>query len=223
MNRFVQIAQTVRRIERSMTTRLLGMAMLCALMIMGTLPMAGCSGATIAQDIVNWTPTLESTAATVAGMVALLQPQDALLVAASLTSFDAGANLVTAEAKAYLANPSQTLLQALQVGVVTFQQNVNAGLLAASKIVNPQSQAMVLAAVNACATVINAIFALIAGLKGNTIAAMATTATVTLMATRKLRDERASIRMVAAHYGESQDEAAAQVAVGELALAQRGF
>src|ERR1035438_1130029 len=39
--------------------------------------MTGCSGVTVAQDIVNWTPALQSAVATVDSTAALLAPADA--------------------------------------------------------------------------------------------------------------------------------------------------
>jgi hypothetical protein len=216
-------ASALRRIVKPLNTRHLGAVMLCSVLVIGTLPVVGCSGATVAQNIVNWTPALESTAATVAAAVQILQPQDALLVQGALMGFDAAANLVRVQAQAYLANPNQTVLQTLQTGVVTFQQQVNASLLAAARIVDPQSQATILAALNAVATVINSMFALIGGIKGNTIAALATGATIALATTRRYRDEAQSVRIVAAHYGESEAAASIQVALAQRELAVAGF
>lgn len=188
-----------------------------------SLLMSGCSPATIAQDIVNWTPTLESTAATVASLATLLVPPDTALIAAALLAFDTLANVVSAEAKAYLAAPNQTLLQALQTGVVTFQQQVNATLLAAVKIINPQSRAAVTAGINAVATVINSIFALILQIKGNTIAASANAKTVSIMRVVPLFDRPAAERMVAAHYDESLPEARARINCSLLEIQAAGF
>lgn len=202
----------------------LGAVALIAILLGFTIPaITGCSGTSVAQNIVNWMPALQSTAATAAASVSLLQPQDAVLVGASLAAFNAGANLVDAEAKAYLANPGATTLQQLQTAVVTFQQQVNASLLSAAKITNPQSQQSVTAAVNAVATVINSVFALIAGIKGNTIAAMATSKTVTLAMIRPYRDDEQAAQVIASHYGESVDAARDQIAHGEHALAFAGF
>ena len=60
--------------------------------------MAGCSGVTVAQDIVNWTPALQSAVATVDSTAALLAPQDAPIFAAATVGFDAASNLVVAQA-----------------------------------------------------------------------------------------------------------------------------
>jgi hypothetical protein len=68
--------------------------------------MGGCSGTTVAQDIVNWTPALQSAVVTVDSAVALLAPADAPVFAAATVGFDAASNLMAAQAKAYLANPT---------------------------------------------------------------------------------------------------------------------
>ena len=163
----------------------------------------GCNGTTIAQDIVNWTPTLESTAAMVASTVAILQPQFAAIVAAALAGFDAACNLVVAEAKAYLANPGQTTLQALQTAVVTFQQQINTALLQAAKIVDPKSQSVITQGLNAVATAINAIFALITQIKGNTISTAAAAAipkpsTVSVLIEKGIYTP--DVQLIAEHY-----------------------
>jgi hypothetical protein len=107
----------------------LGAIMLIALLLSST--MTGCSAANVAQDIVNWTPSLESAVATVDSTAALLAPADAPIFATATAGFDATANLLVAQAKAYLANPSASVLAELQTQVVTFQQQVNSSLLAA--------------------------------------------------------------------------------------------
>ncbi len=115
---------------------------------------SGCSGTSVAQDIVNWTPALQSAVATVDSTAALLAPADAPIFVAATAGFDAASNLLVAQAKAYLANPSASVLAQLQAAVVAFQQQVNASLLQAAKITNPNSQQHVLNAINAVATVV---------------------------------------------------------------------
>ena len=100
----------------------------------------GCSETTVAQNIVNWTPALQSAVASVDSAGALLAPADAPVFAAATAGFDAASNLMTAQAKAYLANPSASTLAQMQNQVVIFQQQVNAALLEAARIVNPASQ-----------------------------------------------------------------------------------
>lgn len=187
----------------------------------------GCNGTTIAQDIVNWTPTLESTAATVASTVAILQPPFAAIVAAALAGFDAACNLVVAEAKAYLANPGQTTLQALQTAVITVQQQVNATLLQAARIVDPKSQSVVTQGLNAVATTINAIFALITQIKGNTISASAPAAVLksSSLQIQKIRKPfyEESVEMVAKHYNVPRHSAEQIYVLGNELVAQEGF
>jgi hypothetical protein len=168
----------------------------------------GCNGTSVAQDIVNWTPTIQSTAATVAATVSTLLPADALIVAAALAGFDGASNLVVAEAKAYLANPGASTLQLLQAAVVAFEQQINSALLSAAKIVNPGSQQLVIAALSAVGTGINAIIALIQTIKGNTIGAAAVAVTTKLSSVMRYRTKGADIDLVASHYGISHQQAA---------------
>ena len=60
----------------------------------------------MAQDIVNWTPALQSAVATVDSTSALLAPADAPVFAAATAGFDAAKTAGGSQAKAYLANPS---------------------------------------------------------------------------------------------------------------------
>ena len=52
----------------------LGALALSALLLFATVPTVGCSGVTVAQDIVNWTPTIISAAQTIDATVATLDP-----------------------------------------------------------------------------------------------------------------------------------------------------
>lgn len=202
----------------------LGALMLCAILTLGTMPVSGCSGTTVAQDIVNWTPTLESAVATVDTTAALLAPADAPIFAAATVGFDAASNLLVTQAKAYLANPTAGVLQQLQSAVVAFEQQVNAGLLAAAKVVNPASQQHVLNAINAVGTVVMAIVALVQSISSKVeVARMASQATIRLASVRPCRDEGEAAAMVASHYGEPIELARAQVAQVELSAAQAGF
>ena len=134
----------------------LGAWMLIALMI--PLPwMQGCTATSVAQNIVNWTPPLQSAVATVDSTAALLAPADAPIFAAATIGFDAASNLLVAQAKAYLANPSASVLAQLQNQIVTFQQQVNTALLQAAKIVNANSQQHALAAIQGVGTIVVAI------------------------------------------------------------------
>jgi hypothetical protein len=186
--------------------------------------MSGCSGATVAQEIVNWTPTLESAVATVDSTAALLDPSDAPVFAAATTGFDAASNLLVAQAKAYLANPSAGTLAQLQQQVVIFQQQVNAALLSAAKITNLNSQQHALNAINAVGTAVMAILALVesASTKAQ-VARMAAQSTIKLAAVRPYRDEGQAVAAVAAHYGEPVGQAQFQVARAELSAARAGF
>jgi hypothetical protein len=126
--------------------------------------MSGCSARTVAQEIVNWTPALESAVATVDSTAALLASADAPVFAEATAGFDAASNLLVAQAKAYLANPTASALAQLQNAVVIFEQQVNASLLSAARIANPNSQAHVLNAINGVAAIVIAILSLVSSI-----------------------------------------------------------
>ena len=200
----------------------LGAWMLIALLLSSTL--TGCSAASVAQDIVNWTPSLESAIATVDSTASLLAPMDAPIFAAATTGFDAAANLLEAQAKAYLANPSASILARLQAQVVTFQQQVNSSLLAVVKIADSASQKHALSAIQAVATIVNAMLALVESVSSKAaVAHMAQAAQIKLAAVEPLLDSNQAVAMVAAHYDVPVAEAQVQVALAERMEMQAGF
>ena len=185
---------------------------------------SGCSETSVAQNIVNWTPALESAVATVDSTAALLAPADAPVFAAATAGFDAASNLLVAKAKAYLANPSASVLAQLQAAVVIFQQQVNASLLSAAKITNPASQQSVLNAINAVGTVVLAMLALVQSVSSKVaVARMASQSTIKLATVRPYMDESKAVAMVASHYGEPAEWAHDQEQQVELNAAQAGF
>lgn len=183
----------------------------------------GCNGTTVAQNIVSWNPTIQSTAATVAAAVAILQPQDALIVAVALAGFKGTGDLCVAEANAYLANPGASTLQLLQAAVVAFEQQINASLLAAARIIDPKSQQIVVAALGAVGAAINAVLALIAGIKGNTLAAMGVKVPIKISQVRHLYNPSAVNMEIAAHYQISQQYAGIAVRDNTQMLMALGF
>ena len=185
---------------------------------------SGCSETSVAQNIVNWTPALESAVATVDATAALLAPADAPIFAAATVGFDAASNLLVAQARAYLANPTASVLAQLQAAVVAFQQQVNASLLSAAKITNPASQQSVLNAINAVGTVVLAMLALVQSVSSKVaVARMASQSTIKLATVRPYMDESKAVAMVASHYGEPAEWARAQERQVELNAAQAGF
>jgi hypothetical protein len=185
---------------------------------------SGCSGVSVAQNIVNWTPALQSAVATVNSTTTLLDPADAPIFIAATVGFDVASNLLVAQAKAYLANPSAPVLAQLQAAVVAFQQQVNASLLQAARITNPNSQQTVLNSINAVATVVLTILALVQSVSSKAaVAQMASQSTIKLAMVRPYLDEGKAAAMVAGHYGEPVEMARAQVAQVELSAAQAGF
>jgi len=186
--------------------------------------MQGCTKTGVAQDIVNWTPALQSAVATVDSTAALLAPADAPIFAAATVGFDAATNLLVAQAKAYLANPSAGVLQTLETQIVTLQQQVNAALLSAAKIVDPASQAHALNVIQGVATIANTMLSLVASVSSKSqVEAMSSQATVTLAAVARYDDPQRDAAIVAAHYREPAMLAEMQVASGRAALTQAGF
>jgi hypothetical protein len=186
--------------------------------------MSGCSGTNVAQEIVNWTPTLESAVATVDTTASLLAPADAPIFAAATVGFDAACNVLVVQAKAYLANPNASVLAQLQAAVVALQQQVNASLLEAAKITNPNSQAHALNAISAVGTAVTAILALVQSVSSKAqVAQMAKKSTIKLAAVRPILDENGAAAIVASHYREPVELARAQVKQAELNAALAGF
>ena len=186
--------------------------------------MGGCSGVTVAQDIVNWTPALQSAVVTVDSTASLLAPADAPIFAAATAGFAAASTLLVAQAKAYLANPSASVLAQMQAQVVTLQQQVNGALLNSAKITDPASQQHALAAVQAVAVVVSAILARVQSISTKAqVAQMAAESSIKLAEVRPYLDEAGAGLVVAAHYGEPVEMARTQVARAEAAEMQAGF
>jgi len=193
-------------------------------LLLGSPLVSGCSGVTVAQDIVNWTPALESAVATVDSTAALLAPADAPVFAAATTGFDAASNLLVGQAKAYLANPSASLLAQLQAQVVTLQQQVNGALLKAGRIVDPASQQHALSAIQVVGSVVSAMLALVESVSSKAaMAQMAARSTIKVAAVRPYLDERKMAEMVAAHYGEPVELGRLQVEQAEREAIRAGF
>lgn len=205
------------------STAKLGAWALIALLV--PLPLAtGCSGTAVAQDIVNWTPALESAVATVDSTAALLAPADAPIFTAATAGFDTASNLLVAQAKAYLVHPSATILAQIQNQVVIFQQQVNGSLLQAAKIIDPASQKHALSAIQAVATVVSAMLALVRSISSKTaIVQMAAHSEIKLAVVEPLLDARQAARTVAAHYGEPVALARMQIAEAMRSERQAGF
>ncbi len=205
------------------STAKLGAWALIALLI--PLPfVSGCTETAVAQNIVNWTPALQSAVATVDSTASLLAPADAPIFAAATTSFDSASNLLVSQAKEYLANPSASVLAQMQAQVTAFQQQVNAALLQAARITNSTSQQHALAAIQAVATVVSAMLALVQSVSSKAaVAQMVSTSTIKLAAVRPYLNKGKAAEIVAAHYGETIASAQMQVASIEQYEIQVGF
>jgi hypothetical protein len=184
----------------------------------------GCSQATVAQNIVNWTPALQSAVASVDSAGALLSPNDAPAFAAATVGFDAAANLMVVQAKAYLANPTASTLAEMQNQIVVLQQQVNGALLQAARIMNPASQQHALAAIQAVGAVVSAILALVQSVSSKSaMEQMAARATIKISEVRPYLNETQAAEIVAAHYGEPVALARMQVAQVVQREALAGF
>ena len=185
---------------------------------------AGCSGTTAAQDIVNWTPALQSAVATVVQLRHCWRRQTRPSPAAAMVGFDAASNLLVAQAKAYLANPTASVLAQLQAQIVTFQQQVNAALLQAARITNMASQQHALACIQGVATIVSAVFALVQSISCKAaLARMAAQSTIKLATVQPYFDEGVAARILANHYGEPIELARMQLAQAKASEARAGF
>lgn len=196
------------------TTKLGVIALISLLLI----PMcAGCTARSVAQDIVNWTPALDSAASTISTLDAALLPE--------ATAFIALSNAIDAEAKAYLATPTATVLQRLQAAVVTAQQQINVALLDAVKIGRTQAGAAhVVATLQTYLTIVNTILALVTSISTKAqVAAMAAASPVKLARVLPYEDYGAATSLIAAHYRICPLNSFEQIVNGQTQLMQAGF
>lgn len=201
----------------------LGVWMLIGLLL--PLPfLGGCTGTTVAQNIVNWTPALQSAVASVDSAAAVLSPGDATVFATATAGFDAAAELLVTQAKTYLANPSAGTLAQMQTQVVVLQQQVNTAMLQAARIVNPASQQHALAAIQAVGTVVTAMLSLVQSVSSKqAVAQMAKASTVKISTVLPLVSHRQAAEVVATHYGEPVALAMVQVEQVERLQMEAGF
>jgi hypothetical protein len=184
----------------------------------------GCSGITVAQDIVNWTPALQSAVATVDSTAAVLAPVDAPIFTAATVGFDVASNLLVTQAKAYLANPSASLLAQIQSQIVTFQQQVNSSVLQAARIADSASQKHALSAIQAVATVVGVLLSLVQSISSKAaLAQMAAHSSIKLAAVESFLDPSQSAQTVADHYSEPLAWARTQVAQAARNQSAAGF
>ena len=106
---------------------------------------------------------------------------------------------------------------------MAFEQQINASLLAAARIIDPKSQQIVVAALGAVGAAINAVLALIAGIKGNTLSAMGVKAPIKISQVRYLYNPAAVNMEIAVHYGLSQQYAGVVVQDNTQMLMALGF
>ena len=119
---------------------------------------------------------------------------------------------------------SATTLAQIQSQIVVLEQQVNAALLQAARIVIQASQQHALATIQAVATVVLAILALVHSVSSkNAVEQMAARATVKLSAVQPFLNDDEAVAMVAAHLGEPASLARMQVAQVEQNEMQAGF
>lgn len=146
------------------TSRKLGALALSCIVLMGSFISQGCTKQTatnVAQAIVNFAPAFDSAIVTINQTGALLDPGAAGVFSVATTGFQALEVVVVGQAKTYLANPTDSVMAALQQGVVSLQQTVNTALLQAAGIKDPVSQAKAIAAINGFGALVNTILGLI--------------------------------------------------------------
>jgi len=216
-------AETDSSASSSGTTQKLGAWALIALLLPVTFA-SGCSGKSVAQDIVNWTPALQQAVATVDSTAAVLVPADAAIFTTATVGFDALSTALVAQAKAYLANPSASTLAQLQTQVVAFEQQANAALLDAVHITNATSQQHALTVIRAVATIAATMLALVQSVSSKTaVAQMAGQSTVKLAMVEPYFDREAAAAALARHYDEPVAVARVQVEETATELTQAGF
>ncbi len=186
--------------------------------------LGGCSGTTVAQNIVDWTPALQSAVASVDSAGAVLSPTDGPTFAAATKGFDAAAELLIVQAKAYLANPSAGTLAQMQLQVVALAQQVDTAMLQAARIMNPESQRHALAAIQAVGTVVTVMLGLVLSVSSKEAAAQMAAASMVKMETvLPLVDHMQVAEDVAEHYGEPVVLARMQVTELQRAMVVAGF
>lgn len=206
------------------STAKLGAWMLIALLLAGTLPTAGCTAANTAQEIVNWLPALESAVTSVDSIAATLDPADGSAFRTATVGFDALANLLSVQAKAYLANSTATTLRQLQDQIVALQQQVSSALLTAVKITDAGSQQHVMAAVQAVAAIVTSLLALVQLVSSKSdVERMATQSAVKLSRVEPLLKIETVTRVVEAHYNEPLPAAERQVLMARAEMMRAGF
>lgn len=131
----------------------------CIMLLLSS--MIGCSKIGVAQEIVNWTPTVEHQIAAALAAGSLVLPADAPLFMLATAGLEAAGTLLTSAAQSYLSNPGASTLQQLQNAITAMVGTVNSGLLQAARIVDPKSQALALLLLNGIAAAVNAILSLV--------------------------------------------------------------
>jgi len=186
--------------------------------------MQGCTAAGAAQNIVNWTPALQSAVAAVDSTGALLSPSDAPAFATATADFDRDSNVLVQQAKSYLEHPTAGTLVQLQNQIVVLQQQVNVALLQASRIMDSASQQHAMAAIQAVSVIVTAILSIVQSASSKAeVAQMASHSTIKLAAVKPYLNPSQAAQIVADHYGEPVHVAEIQVAQAQQEAFAAGF
>ena len=199
----------------------LGAWALIAVLMLGIVPTVGCSGQSVAQQIVGWTPFIDSALTTLGSGAGSLSPQDSVIIDPVVTALVTSQNLLKNQAQAYLANPTAGVLAQLQAQAVTFQQSLNSAVLTALKITNSDSQKRIIAQIQVVLTGATAVLALLQTIKGNTLTV--TTGSVTTSQVLPYLDESKSVALVAEHEGVPSFVASYRVHQAEASLIAAGL
>jgi hypothetical protein len=199
----------------------LGAWALIAVLMLGIVPTVGCSGQSVAQQIVGWTPFIDSALTTLGSVAGSLSPQDSVIIDPVVTALVTSQNLLKNQAQAYLANPTAGVLAQLQAQAVTFQQSLNSAVLTALKITNSDSQKRIIAQIQVVLTGATAVLALLQTIKGNTLTV--TTGSVTTSQVLPYLDESKSVALVAEHEGVPSFVASYRVHQAEASLIAAGL
>lgn len=157
---------------------------------------------TVAQEIVNLGPGVQSAVDTALATASVFLPADGLIFNAATAGFDTLSTGLEKAANDYLADPTQTTLAFLQAEIVKFQQAVNTALLQVAGIKDAASQKLALVAINGIATVVNTVLGLVQSISTKAqVAAMASQVHITLAQVRPLMDkaQMAAISLRVAH------------------------
>ena len=186
---------------------------------------SGCSGKSVAQDIVNWTPALQSAVATVDSTAAMLAPADAPIFAAATVGFDAASNLLVGAGQGL---PGQSFRRRAGAVAERSCRSATAGERGDSaggrKSSTQKSQTLAMAPSRRWAPSSARFWRWCNSVSSKAaVAQMAAQSSIRLAQVRAYLNEGKAAEIVAGHYGEPVGVARIQVAQAERNEALAGF